>query len=96
LQGGLAEANIDKDGFGMKNKGGPSMFLAAQATATAGSNFETFDIFMMLFTLLIVIGFVRLLLDRPRKNRFAIAFTTVALIVFAIADVKMVTSWYGG
>lgn len=68
------------------------MYLAAQAGESA-STFQTFDVFMVLFTILIVIGLVRLLLQRPRKNRFAIGFTVVALVIFLVADAKMISGW---
>ncbi|GIO12384.1 hypothetical protein J19TS2_19390 [Cohnella xylanilytica] len=68
------------------------MFLAANAEESA-SLFTPFDIFMVIFTVLIAIGIVRLLMARPKKNFFAIGFGLVALIVFLIADVKMVSGW---
>jgi uncharacterized membrane protein len=68
------------------------MFLAEQAEASS-STFQTFDIFMVLFTILIAIGLVRLLLARPRKNLFAIGFAIVALVIFLVADYKMVSGW---
>lgn len=68
------------------------MYLAGQAGESA-STFAAFDIFMVLFTILIVIGLVRLLLQRPRKNMFAIGFAVVALIIFAVADIKMISGW---
>lgn len=68
------------------------MYLSEQAEA-ATSTFQGFDIFMLLFTILIAIGLVRLLLQRPRKNLFAIGFTVVALIIFLVADVKMISGW---
>jgi hypothetical protein len=68
------------------------MYLAAQA-GDSGSTFQTFDIFMVLFTILIVIGLARLLLQRPRKNMFAIGFAAVALIIFLVADAKMISGW---
>ncbi|WP_276353667.1 hypothetical protein [Cohnella caldifontis] len=68
------------------------MFLAEQAEESA-STFQTFDVFMVLFTILIAIGLVRLLLVRPRKNMFAIGFAVVALVIFLIADFKMVSGW---
>ena len=68
------------------------MYLTEQVEE-ATSTFQGFDVFMVLFTILIVIGLVRLLLQRPRKNRFAIGFAVVALIIFVVADVKMVSGW---
>ncbi|WP_373230848.1 hypothetical protein [Cohnella sp.] len=67
------------------------MFLAE--IAADASTFTPFDIFMVLFTVLIAVGLVRLLLQRPRKNMFAIGFAAVSLLVFLIADAKMVSGW---
>jgi hypothetical protein len=67
------------------------MFLAA--TTDNASTFAPFDIFMLLFTVIIAIGLVRLVLQRPRKNMFAIGFAVVALLIFLIADAKMVSGW---
>ncbi|WP_217597089.1 hypothetical protein [Cohnella sp. GbtcB17] len=68
------------------------MFLAENAAESA-STFAVFDIFMVVITVLIVAGLVRLLRQRQNKNIFAIGFTVVSLIVFLIADVKMVSGW---
>jgi len=67
------------------------MFLAEQTEST--STFQGFDVFMLLFTIVIAIGLVRLLLQRPRKNMFAIGFAAVALLVFLVADAKMISGW---
>lgn len=69
------------------------MFLAA--AAEAGSQFKVFDIFMILFTILIFIGVVRLLTAR-QKNKFAIAFGIVSLLVFLYSDYAMVLNWING
>jgi hypothetical protein len=66
------------------------MFLAEEVDA---STFTPFDVFMVIFTVLLAVGLVRLALQRPRKNLFALGFTTVALLVFLVADVKMVSGW---
>lgn len=68
------------------------MFLAENIADA--STFTPFDIFMVLFTVLIAAGLVRLLLQRPRKNMFAIGFAAVSLIVFLIADAKMISGWW--
>jgi len=73
-------------------KGGPTMYLAEQ-TGEAASTFQTFDIFMLIFTILIAIGLVRLLMQRPRKNYFAIGFTIIALAIFLFADYVMISGW---
>jgi len=64
------------------------MFLAEEAAKA--SSFEPFDIIMLVFTVLIFIGFVRLLMQRPRKNIFAIGFTAVSLAVFLYVDYIMI------
>jgi hypothetical protein len=69
------------------------MFLAETVTEAVESTYSHFDIFMIVFTILIAIGLVRLLMQRPRKNMLAIGFSTVALLIFLAADYKMVTGW---
>jgi len=72
------------------------MFLAAEEAATAASTFEPFDIMMLLFTIVIFIGWVRLLMARPKKNIFAIGFATVSLGVFLFANYIMIFKvWLG-
>jgi len=66
------------------------MFLAE---VTDTSTYTPFDIFMLIFTVLIAAGLIRLLLQRPRKNIFAIGFATVCLLVFLVADYKMISGW---
>lgn len=64
------------------------MFLAEEAVeATKG--YEPFDYFMLVLTVIIAIGFVRLLMARPRKNVFAIGFTAVTLGLFLFIDYLM-------
>jgi hypothetical protein len=64
------------------------LFLAEEAAKT--STIDPFDWFMLAFTVIIAIGFVRLIMARPRKNLFAIGFTTVALILFLFIDYVMI------
>jgi hypothetical protein len=64
------------------------MFLAEEAAKA--SSFDPFDILMLVFTVLIFIGFVRLLMQRPRKNIFAIGFTAVSLALFLYVDYIMI------
>ncbi|WP_274654123.1 hypothetical protein [Paenibacillus humicola] len=75
------------------------MFLADNAATAAAaaapaaapiSKFDPFDIVMLLFTILIFIGWVRLLMARPKKNKFAIGFATLALAVFLFANYVMI------
>lgn len=72
-------------------RGGNSM-LIAEAAAQEASKFHTFDVFMILFTILIFIGVFRLL-RAPQKNKFAIAFGVVSLVVFIVSDYAMVMNW---
>ncbi|WP_248929470.1 hypothetical protein [Paenibacillus hamazuiensis] len=67
------------------------MFLAAEAAATA-SNFNGFDVFVILFTIVIAIGVIRLL-AASKKNPFAIGFGLVSLATFLFMDVVMVMHW---
>ncbi|XID90960.1 DUF2759 family protein [Paenibacillaceae bacterium WGS1546] len=69
------------------------MFLAEAANETVESTYSNFDIFMIIFTILIAIGLVRLLMQRPRKNILAIGFATVSLLVFLVADYIMISGW---
>ncbi|TDF93461.1 hypothetical protein [Paenibacillus piri] len=67
------------------------MFLAEEA-AQAASKFTGFDPFVILFTIIIAVGVVRLL-AAPKKNPFAIGFSAVSLLVFLIMDAVMVLNW---
>ncbi|SDX29352.1 hypothetical protein [Paenibacillus sp. CF384] len=64
------------------------MFLAEKVATIA--KFDPMDIMMLLFTIVIFIGWVRLLMARPKKNVFAIGFATVSLLVFAFANYVMI------
>lgn len=66
--------------------------LLAEAAVQEASKFNTFDVFMILFTILIFVGVVRLL-RAPQKNKFAIAFGVVSLLVFLVSDYAMVMHW---
>ncbi|AZN38470.1 hypothetical protein [Paenibacillus albus] len=65
------------------------MFLAEQAANTL-TKFDPMDIMMLLFTIVIFIGLVRLIMARPKKNVFAIGFTAVSLAVFLFANYVMI------
>ncbi|MDF2669307.1 MAG: hypothetical protein K0R67_1613 [Paenibacillus sp.] len=67
------------------------MFLAEEAAQTA-SRFQTFDVFVILFTIVLAIALLRLL-AAPIKNKFAIGFAAVSLITFVFMDVLMVKHW---
>lgn len=64
------------------------MFLAETAS-TALAKFDPMDIMMLLFTIVIFIGLIRLLRG-PKKNLFAIGFTAVSLLIFAFANYVMI------
>lgn len=66
------------------------MFLSEAAATT----FSGFDIFMVVFTVLIAIGLLRLLKIKP-LNKFAVGFTAIALVVFLYSDYLMVLNWLG-
>ncbi|WP_410512550.1 hypothetical protein PaeBR_21710 [Paenibacillus sp. BR2-3] len=68
------------------------MLLAEAVAQEAPKLFHTFDVFMILFTILIFIGVIRLL-KAPQKNKFAIGFGVVSLLVFLISDYAMVMNW---
>jgi hypothetical protein len=71
------------------------MWLLAEESASA-SSFDPFDIIMLLFTIVIAIGLIRLLMERPRKNYFAIGFALVSLAVFLFIDYVMIFEvWLG-
>lgn len=67
--------------------------LLAEAAKEA-SKFEPFDIMMVLFTLVIFVGLIRSVKARE-KNKFAIGFAAVSLLVFLASDVIMVAHWFG-
>ena len=66
------------------------MFLAEAAIP----KFAGFDVFMIVFTVLILIGLIRLLRVKP-LNKFAVGFAVVSLLVFVAADILMVQHWLG-
>jgi hypothetical protein len=68
------------------------MLYAAAAAAAKTSTFSGFDPFVIIFTIVIAIGFLRLLTAK-RKNKFAIGFSFVALVVFALMSVIAVSGW---
>lgn len=69
------------------------MLFAEEAAATAStSTYTSFDIYVLIFTVLIAIAVVRQLIN-PKRNLFALGFATVALVVFAFMDVVMIKGW---
>lgn len=69
------------------------MFLADEAAAASTGVFNVFDIFVLAFTLLIVIAIIRSVLAK-QKNFFAIGFGLISLAVFAMMDVVMIRGWF--
>lgn len=67
------------------------MFLAAAGEVT--TTFNGFDIFMILFTIVILIGVLRLLKE-SKKNLFAIGFGILSLLIFLASDAIMIKSWF--
>jgi arginine exporter protein ArgO len=67
------------------------MLYAAEAAAKT-SSFTAFDPFVIIYTIVIAIGFLRLL-SAKKKNKFAIGFSLVSLAVFAIMSVVAVSGW---
>lgn len=66
------------------------MLLAAEAAANTIKKFDPFDIMMLLFTIVILIGLFRLLAGGPKKNKFAIGFAVLSAAVFLFADYVMI------
>ncbi|WP_407944916.1 hypothetical protein [Paenibacillus cymbidii] len=71
------------------------IYLAEEAAAASEpSKFDTFDVFIIVFTIIIAIGVFRSLGARE-KNKFAIAVGVVSLLVFLFLDFVMVKNWLG-
>jgi 4-amino-4-deoxy-L-arabinose transferase-like glycosyltransferase len=68
------------------------MFLAEEAAAASTSVINTFDYFVLAFTLLIAIAVFRSVTAK-QKNLFAIGFGIVSLGVFVFMDVVMIRGW---
>ncbi|GIP55884.1 MULTISPECIES: DUF2759 family protein [Paenibacillus] len=66
--------------------------LLAEAGAVT-TTFNGFDIFMILFTIVILIGVLRLLKE-SKKNLFAIGFGILSLLIFLASDAIMIKSWF--
>jgi uncharacterized membrane protein len=76
---------------GLIFEGGSSMLLAAAGEAAQGLNFDTFDIFMILFTILSVFALIR---SVQHKNKFAAGFSAVVLLTFLFSDFVMMLNWF--
>jgi hypothetical protein len=57
------------------------------------NNFHGFDIFMLLFTIVLIWGMIREVRRKP-LNKFAIGFTAVSLITFLFLDILMILNWF--
>jgi hypothetical protein len=69
-----------------------SYMLLAEGAAKTASAYTSFDPFVLILTVIIAVGFIRLLLVK-RKNVFAIGFTFVALATFGVMDYIMISGW---
>lgn len=67
------------------------MFLA-EAVQQSESTYQHFDLFMIVFTLLLSWSVLRQIKQCPR-NLFALGFAVVSLLVFLYADWVMVKGW---
>lgn len=63
------------------------MFLAEGAS----TGIDPFDWFMLAFTVVIAIGLFRQLTTKDKKNKFAIGFASVSLLVFLFIDFIMIS-----
>jgi hypothetical protein len=68
--------------------------LAEAAVEGSTKSFAIFDLFMVVFTIIIAIGVIRLA-KAEKRNLFALGFTTMCLLTFLLVDFLMVLSWFG-
>lgn len=69
-------------------------FLAEAVAEESTKSFAIFDLFMVVFTIIIAVGVFRLA-KAEKKNLFALGFATVCLLTFLVVDFLMVLSWFG-
>jgi len=69
------------------------LVAAAEQSSGSGLNFNGFDIFMFVFTLILAIAVFRLLRAKE-KNIFAILFSLAALGTFVFLDITMIRLWF--
>ncbi|MCY9660546.1 DUF2759 family protein [Paenibacillus chondroitinus] len=67
------------------------MLFAEEAAATT-STYTSFDIYVLIFTVIIAIAVIRQLMS-PKKNYFALGFAVISLLVFGLMDYVMITGW---
>lgn len=70
------------------------MLLAAEDAVKTAIPPDTFDFFVLAFTILIAMGVIRSVFAK-RKNMVAIGFGLVSLAVFLFMDYVMITGWLG-
>ncbi|TXK80914.1 hypothetical protein [Paenibacillus sp. N3.4] len=68
------------------------MLLAEAAAEASTSTYTSFDIYVLIFTAVIAIAFIRQVIT-PKKNFFALGFAGVSLVVFGLMDVIMIKGW---
>lgn len=66
------------------------MLFAEEAAATT-STYTSFDIYVLIFTVILAIAVIRQLISQ--KNLFALGFAVVSLLVFGLMDYVMITGW---
>ncbi|NQX61878.1 MULTISPECIES: hypothetical protein [Paenibacillus] len=66
--------------------------LLAEAAEASTSTYTSFDIYVLIFTVIIAIAVIRQLIN-PKRNLFALGFGTVSLLVFLFMDVIMIKGW---
>ena len=69
-------------------------FLAEAAAEQSTKSFAIFDLFMIVFTIIIAVGVIRLA-KAEKRNMFALGFATICLLTFLLVDFLMVLSWFG-
>ena len=70
------------------------MLLAEEVVEESTKSFATFDVFMIVFTILIAAGVYRIA-KAEKRNMFALGFATICLLTFLAIDFLMVLSWFG-
>ena len=70
------------------------MLLAEEVVVESTKSFATFDVFMIVFTILIAAGVYRIA-KAEKRNMFALGFATICLLTFLAIDFLMVLSWFG-
>ncbi|MNY80001.1 hypothetical protein D3C86_2208750 [compost metagenome] len=66
--------------------------LFAEAAAATTSTYSAFDIYVLIFTVILAIGVIKQVIT-PKRNLFAVGFGGVALLVFLFMDYVMISGW---